>query len=89
VELSLFGNVFGIGHGDVELGFAEVRIVCVEGLVPVVKQVAFRVVQSWVCVVVDFAIPERSENNNGSDYLRVSIFSSLILMQHAFFNLCE
>ena len=59
MEFSLFGDVVGVCHGDVELGLAEVGIVCVEGLVAVMKQVAFRVVQGRVRVIVDLTIPEK------------------------------
>ena len=64
MEFPLFGYVVGVSHGDVELGLAEVRVVSVEGLVTVVKEVAFGVVQSRVGVVVHFAIPETSENQD-------------------------
>ena len=60
VKLPLLADVTRVGHGDVALGIAKLRVVGVEGLVPVVQEVTLRVVQSRVRVVINLSIPKKN-----------------------------
>ena len=63
MELSLLADVARVSHRDVGLRLAELPVVGVESLVAVVKQVAFRVVQSWIRLVVQVAVPEKDKGH--------------------------